>query len=528
MPKNRAPNIMLVMTDQQKADTLALYGNRHTHTPAVERLAERGVVVDGHICNYPACTPARATVHTGRYPHTTRVRALHIHLPPSEITLPEVLRAAGYRTGLIGKNHVFADGGVGTVTRDGALALRDWPTDLAELAALGEQLGREDALVDRRDLFDTWWPADHFGPAGPEHADLRAFATQGWLWRSHAATATTPFPPERCTSSLLADEAVEFVTAADERPWFLWLSFPDPHNPYHAPEPYASRYAPESVDLPSHDPLDGKPERQRIAQHMCGMHNATEEDVRRAVAMQYAMVDFVDDSLGRVLDALDRAGAASQTIVVFTTDHGAYVGDHGAMHKSVAFYDSLVRLPFVLSWPGTLAPRRLERGFLEQVDLLPTLLDLAGVPCPPGVQGRSLAAALAGDGPLRERAFAECGERRDPVGWDDLPFVPESPLDGRYFGWDGFVEGWWGQGKMVRTDDWKYAWYANGDEELYDLRADPDELVNLAGDGRYADLRRDCRDALLEWCVRTEDELPLHSWHVRMDDVLGGNFPWPA
>src|SRR5688500_10728351 len=103
------PNVLVVMTDQQKADTLAIYGNRHTRTPAIDALASGGVVVDNGICNYPACTPARAAFHTGRYPHTNRVRANHIHLPDREITLPQVLKRAGYETALIGKNHAFAD-----------------------------------------------------------------------------------------------------------------------------------------------------------------------------------------------------------------------------------------------------------------------------------------------------------------------------------------------------------------------------------------------------------------------------------
>ncbi|HET7572049.1 MAG TPA: sulfatase-like hydrolase/transferase [Gaiellaceae bacterium] len=528
MPSRR-PNILLVMTDQQKADTLALYGNRIVRTPALDELAAAGVVVDGHVCNYPACTPARATVHTGRYPHTTRVRALHIHLSPREITLPQVLRAAGYRTGLVGKNHVFPDGGVGSVFRDGALALRDWPERLPELHELGKELAAAGELPDRRDLFDTWFQADHFGPQGAEFAPLREFATQGWLWRSHAAVATAPFPAESCTSAVLGERAADFIRAGagGKRPWFLWLSFPDPHNPYLAPEPYASTYAPEEVDLPPHDSLEGKPERQRVAHRMSGMHRATEDELRRAVAMQYGMVSFVDDGLRTALAALRESGQERDTIVVFTTDHGGYVGDHGGMHKSVAFYDALIRLPFVLSWPGTLAPRRLEHGFLEQVDLLPTLLELAELPVPPGVQGRSAASALAGTGELRPEAYAECGERRDPVGLADLPFEPDGPLDARYFGWDGFVEGWWGQGKMIRTEEWKYCWYANGDEELYDLAADPDELANLAAEPAQRERCSAFRDRLLAFCVETEDALPLHSWHVRLDDVLTGNFPWP-
>ena len=524
------PNILFVLTDQQPASSLALYGNRLASTPALDELAGGGVVVDNHICTYPACTPARATLFTGRYPHTTRSRALHIHLSPREITLVHVLRAAGYETGLIGKNHVFANGHVVSQFRDGALALRDWPRSLDHLPALTEELAAAGQLADERHLFDVWQTADHAGPDGPEHAELRAFSNQAWLWRSAAATATTPFPPERCTTAVLGARAETFVRerAGAERPWFLWLSFPDPHNPYQAPEPYASLVDPADVDLPPHDDLAGKPERQRVARLMSGLEEPHDDVVRRAVAMQHGMVRFIDDALAGVLRALAESGQAERTIVVFTSDHGAYVGDHGAMHKAVAFYDALVRLPFVISWPGTLAPRRLERGLMEQVDLMPTLLELAGLAVPPGVQGLGLADALGGHGELRETAFAECGERRDPIGRDDLPFVPDGPLDDRYFGWDGFEEAWYGQGKMLRDQRWKYAWYANGDVELYDLEADPDELVNLAGRPEHDARERGFRDELLQRAVESEDSLPLHTWHVALDDMLTGNFPWPA
>ena len=526
----RRPNILLVTTDQQKADTLPLYGNRHVRTPSLDALAERGVVVDGHICNSPACSPARAAILTGRYPHTTGVRALHLHLPEGEITLVDALRRAGYETALIGKNHAFADGSIVSQTRAGLLALDEWPESLESFPAHAERLADDGRLADRRTSFDTWFTADHAGPEGAEHAELREFSMQAWLWRSHAAVATTPLPPERCTTGVLGARAAEFVRDRRDadRSWFLWLSFPDPHNPYQAPEPYASMYDPGEVDVPPRDSLETKPERQRIAHRMCGMHAATEDDVRAVVAMQYGQVSFLDTALGEVLGALAETGAESETIVVFTTDHGGYVGDHGAMHKSVAFYDALVRLPLVVSWPGTLPTRRASEGFLEQVDLMPTLLDLAQVPVPPGVQGRSQAAELAGGQPMRTRAFAECGEGRDPLGWDDLPFLPDDPFDDRFFGWDGFREGWLGQGKMIRTAEWKYAWYANGDRELYDLANDPHELVNVAGRPEHAGREKAFAEQLLEILVETEDPLPLHAWHVDLTDVLDGAFPWPA
>ncbi|HVE75547.1 MAG TPA: sulfatase-like hydrolase/transferase [Actinomycetota bacterium] len=522
------PNILVVMTDQQKADTLAIYGNTHTQTPAIDSIASSGVVVGGHICNYPACTPARATFHTGRYSHTTRVRANHLHLPEREITLPAVLKSAGYEIALVGKNHVFSDGSLGSQFRDGGLALMDWPRQIDEFEQFTKDLSQTIPLANQKRMFDHWFQADHFGPQGPKFNDLRQFSLRPELWRSHAATAVTPFPPGHTTSAVLGTEAAKFISARKgaEKPWFLWLSFPDPHSPYHVPEPFYSMYDPADVMIPPHDSLESKPERQRIGSRMCGVRGYDERLIREATRTQYAMVSAIDAALSEAIDALEISGQRENTIVLYTTDHGAYVGDHGAWHKGLAFYDCLTRLPLMISWPGTLRPGTSHSGFFEQVDVMPTLLSLAGINIPPGVQGRSMAEPLQGNAPLREMAFSEAGEPGEPVGWDQLPFIPDSPLDDRYFGWDGFQEAWVGRAKMVRNQRWKYVWYANCDEELYDLQDDPDELSNIAGATEHDELKRELKDALLEWTVETEDTLPLHSRNIYLEDLVTGNFPF--
>ncbi len=529
MSPTQGPNMLLIMTDQQKADSLAAYGNRYTETPAVDALAERGVVVDGAICNYPACTPARSAVMTGRYPHTTGVRANHLHLPAHELHLPLVLARAGYTLGLVGKNHVLPDGSLVSQFREGTLALREFP-NIARDAVLEDALARDGVLADHRPMFAEWFAANHFGPLGAEFEALRSFALRPELWRSAAGTGTIPLPAEQCTAAVLGRRAAGFVrNHSGASPWFCWLSFPDPHNPYIAPEPYASMYDPDDVDVPPDDPMTDKPTRHHITKRMNGMHVRDEATIRRAVAVQYGQVTAIDDAIGVVLDALAETDQASNTIVVFMTDHGGYVGDHGAWHKSLAFFECLVRIPLVISWPGTIPAARLTDGFIEEVDLMPTILDLVDVEQPPGIQGRSMANALMGAaGVTRELAISEGGEAGEPVGWDDLPFLPDDALDHRYFGWDGFQEAWIGQGKMVRTQDWKYVWWANGDEELYDLRADPDELRNVASldDPDTASRKAHFRDELLRFAVRTEDQLAPHTFNVYMADVAEGRLPF--
>jgi len=527
---DKRPNILLIMTDQQKADSLSIYGNRHVRTPALDRLAEGGAVFDGMICNYPACTPGRSAVMTGRYPHTTGVRANHLHLPEYELSLPVVLDRAGYRLGMVGKNHVFPDGTIWSQFRVGRMALREFD-NLPRQPEVEAELRAEGLVADHRSLFDTWYGANHFGPDGEEFSDIRQFALQKQYWRSFAGAGTLPFDKDRCTSAVLGARAAEFVRDNAERdePWMLWLSFPDPHNPYLAPEPYASMYDPATVDIPPDDPMTDKPQRHAISKRMNGMQDYPEDIIRKAVAIQYGQVTAIDDGIAKVMAALDESGQLENTIVVFTTDHGGYVGDHGSWHKSLAFFDCLIRLPMIISWPATIAPQRLERGFMEQVDILPTLLGLAEVELPPGVQGRSVVAALQGDRDgLRDVAFAEGGEAGTPVTWSDLPFQPDDPLDSRLFGWDGFAEAWIGQGKMLRTATHKYVWWANGEEELYDLNADPDELRNLANrdDPATTERKRGFKDQLLSWSVGTEDQLAPHTFNVYFDDIIHDRLPF--
>lgn len=525
------PNVLFVLTDQQKADSLALYGNSVCRTPALDSLAETGVTFDGCICNYPACTPGRSALMTGRYPHTTGVRANHLHLPAHELTLPLLLKATGYRLGLVGKNHVLPDGTFWSQFRVGMWAAREFENAPRSLEA-EDELRAANALADHSQAFDTWYTASHFGPEGPEFAELRAFATRPEHWRSLGGSGALPFPAEETTSLVLGSRAADFIreSADSPEPWFLWLSFPDPHNPYLTPEPYASMYDRATVDLPPDDPMIDKPQRHAIAKRMSGMHGECEQVVREAVAIQLGQVTGIDDGLSIALRALDETGQRENTIVIFTTDHGGCIGDHGVFHKSLAFFDCLVRLPLVVSWPGTISPGRMHNGFVEQIDILPTVLELTGVTLPPGLQGRSVAAVFAGGtaDALRDAAFSEGGEAGDPITWEDLPFLPDGPLDTRYLGWDGFREAWLGQGKMICTEAWKYVWWASGEEELYDRRNDPDELVNLAvrADPETEETKRMFRDRLLLWSVTSEDQLAPHAFNVYFDDVVAGRLPW--
>jgi arylsulfatase len=244
------------------------------------------------------------------------------------------------------------------------------------------------------------------------------------------------------------------------------------------------------------------------------MELAGEGALRRYVAVYSAMITHVDEQIGRILDRIDSLGLVRDTIVLFTSDHGEFRGEHGMVEKDLLLYDCLLRVPCMIRWTGEIERRRSD-ALAEQIDLYPTLAELAGVPLPKGIQGRSLAALLRGDAIAhRTEVHAEVcqPDARNPFpdyesfrsGWDRAPFnVPGDHL------------------KMIRTREHKYVWSPEGDRELYDLIADPGERTNLAGREELRGLERELEHRLFEWVVRTEDVRDRED-----DDELERTHPW--
>ena len=491
-PLDRKPNLLLIQTDQQSAETLALYGNPLVRTPNLERLAERGVVFESAFCNYPACSPSRSSMFTGRYASTIGVHANHMLIRPTETTLPQVLKENGYQTAIIGKNHAFPNRPAG-----------------ANVAGSREQRG-----CYLRDVFDYVRLAEHGHLVDGYRDDPEVKAAHEWAqrhcWNSPLGHGTNPAPYQKCGTYLLGETAVDYLENRrnPDQPFFLWLSFPDPHTPYQAPEPYASMFDPADVPLPPRDDLTGKPERQRVAHLMDAMDKADDDLIRRVRAIHYGMIRFIDDALGRVFAKLEELGLTDNTVIVFTSDHGDSMGAHGLIQKHNAFYDSFTHVPFIVSAPGYAGPKRCPHP-VELIDVMPTLLELAGVPVPRGVQGKSLAPYLRGE-PFVPREFVviESGEDGDPIRLSDITVRPEHPFDERYFVWCAYREAWIGKGKCIRTPEWKLNVYANGEGELYDLRRDPHELRNLYDAPEHASVQRDLERKLLLWSLSKDDRLP--------------------
>lgn len=467
------PNILLIYTDQQRYDTIGALGNSVIQTPNLDRLVSEGVTFTHATTPSPVCMPARWSLNSGQWTTTHQCYSNHDPgtRPPAD--LPGMLRAAGYRTGLAGKNHSF----------------------LTE------------------DDFDYWAenPQPTYSPAWPE---VERWSAKRKL--EFPRLAMEPIPggldenPEHATTNAGLEFMQECI--AENAPFFMFLSYLYPHPPFEAPEPFYSMYAnsplPEPVVEPDGLSAAGKPFRHIFKQRNDRTFlDFPPEKIRLLRQVYYGMVSLVDAEIGRVLHFLDEQGLTENTLLVFTSDHGDYLGDHGMITKSPAMYDCLVRVPFIVRWPGQIDSDRRDTRFVSHIDLMPTLAEATGADCPPQAQGMSFMPLLTDNAakvPFRAAAFSEYGvpgvpydeERLQAEGLDQKHFAnPNNPR----LPWEANPVSLAGRIYMIRTHKWKYVDEPDGTCELYDLKNDPHELVNLCNDPAYAEIQQKLSHQLAVW-----------------------------
>ncbi|TWD82962.1 arylsulfatase A-like enzyme [Kribbella amoyensis] len=468
---SRRPNILLLMTDQHRAGFTAGSGLDLDTMPCLDKVAAAGAAFGRAYTSYPACVPARTSLLTGRFPTAHRVRqnSAAKHALYSEDLL-DVLRAAGYSLHFSGKPHMYR-------------------------------------TAEDFDSFHGPFLHDH-GPA--ESATDAAF--DQWLHElDHGVSAEpTPFPVEAQLPYRIVSGAIDALdSTTEEDPFFLWVSFPEPHNPYQVPEPYFSEFAesevPERLAGPEAIPELGWRYRW-LHELTTGKRPGYDDAWRRYRANYLGMLRLIDDQIARLLDRLgDRL---DDTLVVFVSDHGDYVGEYGLQRKGAGMSDFLMRIPFVISGPGVTAGPRDE--LVSMVDLFPTLCELVGADLPAGVQGRSLAPVLAGEpGPESEfgSIYAELGYGGVSYDEDDRPAL-HFPYEGRTYDELNSVTQSGGE-RMVVSGDHKLIVDDRGRRRLYDLRADPAELVDLSDDPAHRAVSDALQATLVRWLIRVADDLPV-------------------
>jgi len=466
---SQKPNILWICTDQQRFDTINALGNERINTPCIDNLVENGVSFTEAYCQSPVCSPSRASFLTGRYPRTTRCRQNGQTIPADERLLPRIFKDHGYHCGLAGKLHLSS-------CSDGKV---------------------EERIDDGYDVFH--W-SHHPQPDWPENAYTQWLTKHGVTWdelnQAPQVDHVQPGPPEKYhQTTWCAEMAIDFIKENTHRPWMFTVNMFDPHHPFDPPQEYLDRYDPADMPLPKRrdGELDTKPIYQQLDHKWAhntpnGMRvdNITPEQSQRITAAYYAMVELIDTQVGRMMQALKESGQLDNTIVIFMSDHGEMLGDHGLYLKGPHFYDEAVHVPLVFYAPDRIKQNLRSSALVELIDLAPTLCDLAGISKEPQFQGKSLAPILKGN--------ANPQHHRDSVYCE-------------------YTNSWThhrSYGTMLRTRDYKLVTYHGIDEgELYDYQRDGDfEFDNRWHDEDYQTIKLDLLKQAFDASVLTMDPLP--------------------
>ncbi len=507
-------NVLVLITDQHRADHVGYAGNEALSTPNLDHLAARGMVFDNAWVANPVCMPNRSTIMTGRMPSAHGVTFNDRSLEWGAATHVRQFRRAGWRTALIGKSHLqhgMSRGSAHPVDLDPAVDhgyAAGWDT----LEHPERYVAEPPCFPDDFYGFDTVeLSIDHGGRMSGHHllwalehgaryedvvvpltAESPALQRSDRWWQLYQP----PYPDELHSTNFVVERTIEFIEscAAADQPWYAWASFPDPHHPMAAPGRWYRRHDPVDIEIPSsfgdravfdhapqylRDTLRTTPRMQTRYVTPCGTDDP--DLVREYLAATYDLIEFLDDGVGRILEAIERMGQTDDTVVVFTSDHGDLGGDHGMLLKGFNPFRGVLQVPMVIADPRRLPGR--SPSLAGSIDIGPTLMDLCGVRPHDGIQGVSLAPVVADPARVvRDHVLVEDDLRRSDAARRGMPH----------------------RLRTIVTGAAKYTRWCDGHELLFDLAADPDETADLA---HRADPRLDAaRVALLDSLMAHTDD----------------------
>jgi arylsulfatase len=460
----RRPNILLIYTDQLRWDALGINGNPDVKTPHLDKLARDGLNFTHHFVQHPLCMPSRVSFLSGRYPSSLGITRMGVPVPETLQILPYYLRSVGYKTANIGKLHFLPH-----ANRDHRVPHPAYGFDHLEIS--DEPGVYEDAYrawVRRKDPQQLKYLSVGLPPATYQWYmtmginDLVEHPSPEPRWDFEGAT---PFPGDETFthSSFVAEQTLEYLRSQDNKTPFLCVaSFYSPHSPWVVPQRYLDLYDPSIFTLPAFpDDLQDK----RADAH------CRDEDLRSARYGYYAMISEVDHYVGQILETLEQQNLLDSTTIVFTADHGEWLGEHLKYGKGYPGDDAVSRVPLMI-WQASVEPKMVTE-IVEAVDVLPTILDLAGLQIAPVLQGQSLAPLLL-----------------------NRPYTSKGSALMEHHGW-----------KTLRTRAHRYLVHADGREELWDVEHDPQEYKNVAEDLNYKDILAEHRRLLLERLLSIERPL---------------------
>ncbi len=484
------PNVLWICADQLRFDTLSINGDPIVETPNLERLCAMGVSFQNMYSQSPVCAPSRASFLTGRYPRTTLVRQNGQDIPASERLISKIFHDSGYACGLSGKLHLSACSmevcpGVERRIDDGYDVFH-WSHHPVYPNNRGNWVGNE----------YTWFLREKGILSPPEQV-------------SGCKYVDTGVPAQYSQTAWCTDKAMEFIDAALalQKPFFFSINYYDPHHPFDPPAPLLEKYVKRIEQIPLPNYTQGELEQKPLfaAKDHRGAYETpgnypfaamNERDHKMLRAAYYAMIDLLDQNLGRLLDYLEQKNQLENTVILFHSDHGELLGDHGMYLKGPYFYECNVHVPFVMAWKNHLPAGQKRFALTELTDVAPTLAQLCGMEPQPQMQGRSFAHLLheTAEDSHREFVYAEYYNaninHRAPKAFLTMVY------DGRY--------------KLVRVHNTP----GTVGGELYDLEADPGETNNRYNNPAYAKIKCALLERMTDAMALTADPLPLRrsSW----------------
>ncbi|MDO6482727.1 sulfatase-like hydrolase/transferase [Shimia thalassica] len=513
MPKN----VLFIMCDQLRWDYLSCTGHPHLHTPHIDRLAERGVLFDRTYVQSPICGPSRMSFYTGRYASSHGSTWNNIPLKVGEMTLGDHLRPLGVRTALCGKTHMTAD-----VEGMRRLGLAPDSTIGALVSECGfEPYEREDGLhpdgprYARNEAYDAFmkdrgWPDENpWQTVANSAEDDDGNILSGWFMDNADKPARAA--DEESETPYITSRAMDFIREAGDTPWCLHLSYIKPHWPYIVPAPYHDMYGPEThldpvrseAERTDPHPVYGAFMEERVSRAFCDDGTRT-----RVLTAYMGLIKQIDDQIGRLMGFLDDQGITDDTMIVFTSDHGDYLGDHWMGEKEL-FHDASARIPLIVvdPRPEADATRGVKSSALvEAIDVVPTILNyFDGEEVPHIIEGKSLQPILHGQvDSLREFAISEYDYSMRNVRKRLGVSVQDAKLT------------------MLFDGRWKYTFAEGFRPMLFDLETHPDEFVDLGGDPAYADELTRLEKLFFGWSRRTSQRTTRSdAWIAARDPSLG-------
>lgn len=432
--KDNKLNIVIINPDQMRSDYCTPGGHPFINTHNIDKLAKKGTHFTNAFTTCPMCAPSRTSFITGQYPIEHQVRNYVGTMPVGYPNMLSTLKQQGYRIGLFGKDHIIQPNAIGIMYDEG-----------------------EDICLGNMD----------------KHAAYKNSFDSGTLATNSEYNIT-----ERLTTDCLS--FIKKQITADQ-PFFATINMQDPHPYFSAPAPYDTMFNPEQFSLPGNyrkDTINGETNRLSNWRIHSNSKAASELDIKKAMAMYCGQIRYVDDQVGRVIDTLENLNQLDNTIIIFWSDHGEFLGDYGVTHKGLMFYDCLVKIPLIIYDPSKQLNRGENTDLIEVVDILPTVLSILGIKAPSTSRGKSL---LSKDYHARRDVFAEGGIYAKQPTQSIADFTIKAPHDPTQ----------WGPGSMLRTKQHKLVIYSDDICELFDLLKDPLETTNLFDSPAHQQLKQE-------------------------------------